>query len=126
MLTPRNATLVLLMSASAVLAQVPAIPREFPADAQSLTADDLRQRLSGKVFKVNTAAGAAWRLQYQAGGSFYINVGSFSDSGKWRTEESKLCSEPQKSPAACNEMRLVGDALYLKRDSGEIIKLEPN
>ncbi len=126
MLTLRFATLALTMSAGAVLAQSPAVPLEFPAEAKPLAADDLRQRVSGKVFRVKTAAGAAWRLQYQAAGSFYINVGSFSDSGKWRIEDSKLCSEPQKSPAACNEMRLAGDALYLKRDSGEIIKFEPN
>ena len=105
------------------LAQAPA---DFPAEAQPLSADALQQRLSGKVFNVKTAAGASWRLQYQAGGFFYINVGSFSDSGKWRVEGSQLCSEPQKSKASCNEMRLAGDALYLKRDSGEIIKLEPN
>lgn len=78
------------------------------------------------MFKVKTAAGGAWRLQYQAGGVFIFNAGGYSDSGKWRIEDSKLCSEPQKSPAACNEMRLAGDALYLKRDSGEIIKFEPN
>ena len=108
------------------LAQAPAPPGEFPADAQPLAAEVLQQRWSGKVFNVKTATGTAWRLQYQAGGAFYINVGNFSDSGKWRVEGSQLCSEPQKSKAACNEMRLTGDLLYLKRDSGEIIKLEPN
>ena len=116
----------LLLSIAAAWSQTPAPPTEFPSDAQALTAEALQQRLSGKVFNVKTAAGATWRLQYQASGNFYINVGNFSDSGKWRVEGSQLCSEPQKTKAACNEMRLASDTLYLKRDSGEIIKLEPN
>ena len=35
-------------------------------------------------------------------------------------------AQPQKTKAACNDMRLAGDALYMKRDSGEIVKFEPN
>ena len=126
MLRPCLVPLALVISVNAVLAQPPAIPLEFPADAKPLAPEELRERVSGKVFKVKTAAGGAWRLQYQAGGVFFFNAGGYSDSGKWRIEDSKLCSEPQKSPAACNEMRLAGDTLYLKRDSGEIIKFEPN
>ena len=126
MLTMRFATLALTMAVGAALAQSPTVPMEFPAEAKPLTADDLHQRVGGKVFRVKTAAGGAWRLQYQAGGFLYFNAGGYSDSGRWRIDGSKLCSELQKSPASCNEMRVAGDALYLKRDSGEIIKFEPN
>ena len=120
------AALALATATTVAQAQAPAAPPDFPADAQPLTADALRQRLSGKVFSAKPAAGAAWRLQYQASGYFYINAGSYSDGGNWRVEGSQLCSEPQKSKAGCNEMRLAGESLYMKRDSGEIIKLEPN
>ena len=113
----------LLASTIAALAQAPA---EFPAEAKNLTADALQQRVAGKVFNVKPVAGPPWRLQFQANGYYFINVGSYSDSGKWRTEDSGLCTAPQKRPASCNEMRLASDALYLKRDSGEIVKFEPN
>ena len=105
---------------------MPTAPADFPAEAKLLTAETLRLRLAGKVFNVKTAGGAAWRLQFQADGYYFINVGNYSDSGKWRTEESGLCTEPQRRPAACNQMRLAGDALYMQRDSGEIVKYEPN
>ena len=117
------AGIALLMSPLAALAQAPA---EFPAEAKSLAADALQQRVAGKVFNVKPAAGPEWRLQFQANGYYFINAGGYSDSGKWRTEDSRLCTAPQKRPASCNEMRLASEALYLKRDSGEIVKLEPN
>lgn len=115
-----------LLTASAAAAAQTAAPAAFPTDAQPLTAEALQQRLSGKVFSVKAAAGTPWRLQYQAGGYFYINAGGFSDSGKWRVEGSQVCWEPQKTKAACNDVRLAGDSLYMKRDSGEIVKFEPN
>lgn len=116
----------LLAATAGALAQAPVAPADFPTEANALNAEALQARLSGKVFGVKTAGGATWRLQFQAGGLYFINVGGYSDSGKWRTEVSNLCTEPQKRPAACNEMRLVGDVLYMKRDSGEIVKFEPN
>jgi hypothetical protein len=101
-------------------------PQDFPADAQPLPADAVKARTTDKVFKVALANGNSWRLEYRANGMFFINVApsGYSDSGKWRPEDSKICSEPQKSKASCNEVRLLGDALYLKRDNGEVIKLE--
>ena len=111
------------MSTIAALAQT---PTDFPAEAKALAADALQQRVAGNVFKVKTAGGAEWRLQFQTNGYYFINVGGYSDSGSWRTEESRLCTAPQRRPAACNEMRLAGDALYMKRESGEVVKFEPN
>lgn len=113
-----------IVLSSAVWAQTGA--PEFPPGASALGTDALRERLAGKVFHVAVANGNTWRLQYQGNGHFYLNVSSgFSDSGKWRTEESRICFEPQKSKAGCNEVRLVGDLIHFKRDSGEIVKLEP-
>ena len=121
------ATVALLACHLAAQAQLPAPPSEFPAEAKALAADVLLQRLTGKVFSVKPAASSAWRLQFQAGGHYFINTANgYSDSGPWRVEESKLCTAPQKSRASCNEMRLVGDTLYLKRDSGEVVRFEPN
>ena len=118
------AALAFVMGLGAAMAQT--APVEFPPNAKPLAAEALTARLAGKVFNVKTAGGATWRLQFQASGVYFINVGGYSDNGKWRAEESGLCTEPQKRPAACNEMRLAIDALYMKRDSGEIVTFEAN
>jgi hypothetical protein len=116
------AVLALITSVDAAAQSAP----QFPDDAKPLTADQLRERLGGKVFHVATAQGTTWRLQYQGGGSFFVDVSNgYRDKGKWRVEESKVCSEPERGKPSCNEVRLVGDLLHLRRDSGEIIKLEP-
>jgi hypothetical protein len=116
-----------LLAASAAVAQTPPAPADFPADAKELTADALRQRVSGKVFRVAVANGNVWRLQFDGNGYYFINVApsNYSDSGKWRVEESALCFEPTKTKAGCNPMRLVGELVYFKRDNGEVVKLEP-
>jgi hypothetical protein len=107
------------------VAQAQTVAPDFPAEARVVGAEALRERLAGKVFHVAVANGNTWRFQYQAGGDYYLNVSSgYSDSGKWRTEESKICFEPQKSKAGCNEVRLVGEMIHFKRDSGEIVKFE--
>jgi hypothetical protein len=117
----------LLAATAGALAQAPVAPAEFPTDAKSLPAEMLQQRIAGKSFGVKPAKGAAWKLQYEAGGSFTLKTASgYEDTGKWRVEGSQLCTEPSKTRAACNDMRLVGDALFMKRDSGEIVKFEPN
>ena len=116
---------------SAVLsasAQAPAGPQEFPAEAQPIAAEALAARFAGRVFKVAHANGSTWRLQYDSSGFYYVNISpsGFSDSGKWRVEGGKICTVPQKSPASCNEVRAVGEVLYVKREAnGEVIKLEP-
>jgi hypothetical protein len=107
-------------------ASAPAAAPGFPPDAKPLPADALRERVAGKVFHVALASGTSWRLQYQSSGFYYINTSAgHSDSGKWRIEGLKLCHDPQRTKAACNDVRLVGDLIYLQRDSGEIVKFEP-
>ena len=118
--------LALLTAATAARAQAPVAPADFPPDAKPLNAEALQARITGKVFGVKPAAGSAWRLQFQSSGFYFIDAGNFRDNGKWRIEESRLCTAPQTRPAACNEMRLAGEVLYMKRDSGEIVKFEPN
>ncbi len=61
-------------------------------------------------------------------GDYFVNIApsGFSDSGKWRIEESKICTEPQKTAASCNEVRTLGEALVVKRAAnGEVIRLDP-
>lgn len=115
------AFIAMFAAASALAQQAP----DFAPDAKPLGADALRERVSGKVFHVVVARGPAWRLQLRDDGWFFLNAGNYADSGKWRIEESNLCWEPQRTKASCNEMRLLGELVHMKRDNGEIVKLEP-
>lgn len=121
------AALLWVASASALAqASAPAAAPDFPPDGKPLSADALRVRLGDKVFHVALADGSSWRLQYRSSGQFFVNTSSgFADTGKWWVEDSKLCSERSRTKPSCNEVRLVGDLIYLRRDSGEIIKFEP-
>ena len=87
-------------------------------------AAELKPLIAGKVFSVKTST-STWRLQINDNGYFFINIGSFSDTGTWTVEDGKWCSKPKKSNASCNEMRLSGGSLFMKRDSGEIVLFSP-
>lgn len=117
---------LLLISAAAMAfainatAQTPA----FPDGAEPLTQAALREALAGKVFSITPAKGPTWRWEFKANGYFFLNVGSFSDSGKWSTKESSVCQDTGKN-TGCNEMRQKDGMLHLKRDNGEIVTLKP-
>jgi hypothetical protein len=116
----------LFLLTAAALAQAPAVPVEFPPEAQALSAQALQAHLTGKEFHVPLADGSWWRLQFQSGGIWAITTNrGHKNDGTWHVEGSQMCSEPKKARASCNEMRLLGDSLYLKRDSGEVVKFEP-
>lgn len=110
-----------LMAALPAFAQP--MPSEFPEGATPLSGDALKEALSGKVYAVKPTSGSTWRWQLNANGYFFINIGNFSDSGKWSTKDSTLCSEGKQIKASCNEVRALGNELYLKRDSGEVVKM---
>jgi len=109
--------------ATPVFAQTP--QADFPVDAAPLKASELQDRLSGKVYSVKPADGAVWRWEFKSGGTFFITIGRYSDSGKWSIEDSKVCSEGRKIAASCNEIRQRDGVLMLKRDSGEIVEMSP-
>lgn len=112
----------------AALAQntAPNFPTEFPPGAAELSADDLKTRLAGKVFRVTRADGNHWRLQFNTLGYYFVNTTSgFADDGRWRTDGSKLCNEARRGTSGCSDVRLVGDQLYLKRAvNGEVVRYE--
>lgn len=113
-------------AAKALLAATPALASAFPEGSTAPTADELRQRLVGKTFDVKLASGVGWRLEYKDNGFFFIDTtNGFRDSGPWRTEDGRLCSQGRQINPSCNEMRVSGGALLLKRDSGEIVEFKP-
>jgi hypothetical protein len=105
------------------LAQTATFPTEFPPDAVTPSADELRSRLAGQVFRAVPADGNGWRVQFQANGFAYIDTDRGArDSGKWRTEDGRLCNDWQRFGSACDEVRFVGEVLHLKRSrNGEVV-----
>ena len=111
---------VAMVFSASVIAQTAA----YPEGAELLTQEALRTALAEKVFSISPAKGPTWRWQFNDNGYFFINVGHYSDTGKWSTKESSVCIESRKN-SGCNEIRRKDNVLYLKRDSGEIVALEP-
>ena len=104
-----------------------AIPTTFPEGAIPATAEQLKARLTDRVLGARMTNGDDWRFEYKSNGYFFLNTGrGYADTGKWRVEEGRVCAEMQKSGAACSEMRILNDVLYLKRASnGEVVALHP-
>lgn len=97
--------------------------QEFPSGAVPLSAVDLQKRMAGKVFDVKIAKGGDWRFELKENGYFFLNTsGGYSDAGEWKAEDGKLCTSPRKGRSACNEMRADGEALFMKRDNGDIVQ----
>ncbi|MDQ2736175.1 MAG: hypothetical protein M3Y55_14575 [Pseudomonadota bacterium] len=121
-LSPLVASLALLLLPLCTVAQS-ALRTDFPDDATPSSADALRARISGKVFHVALADGSSWRIAYKANGYAFLDVsGGFRDTGTWRVEDGRLCSEWRKATGGCGEARLKGDSFYLKRTSnGEVV-----
>ena len=107
----------------AIAAAQAAFPTEWPNGAQPLSPEALRQQLVGKTFVAKSLTSPPVRTQYQER-YVYINIGSTSDSGTWRTEGSAVCIERRTLRPACSEIKAVGEALYVKRaNNGEIMAM---
>jgi hypothetical protein len=98
--------------------------QDFPEPNSAPSAADLKSLVSGQVFTVAVTDGTTWRWQFNGNGYYYINISNgFSDTGEWRVEDGKLCTKGKRIPASCNDVRLSGEKLLLKRDNGEIVHL---
>lgn len=95
----------------------------FPDGCASPSAADIQQRLSGKAFDIKIADGSTWHVQYGNNGDYdFKSSKGFADHGNWQAEDGKVCSKGSKMPYSCNEVRMKGTDVYLKRDNGEIIQ----
>jgi len=105
---------------------LPLRAQTFDEAAAAPAANEIKTILAGNVFNVNIADGTSWRLQFNKNGYYYINTSTgYPDDGKWRTEDGKLCVEPRRTAAACNEARVSQGLLVIKRLSGEIVVYRP-
>ncbi len=49
-----------------------------------------------------------------------------SDVGTWRTEDARVCLEDFRTiTGGCNEMRLAGSDICLRRSNGQVVKAVP-
>lgn len=113
----------LLLVPTCVLAQG-AMPTEFPSDAAAVNGEALRAQLAGKVFNVQPAQGASWRLDYRANGYQFLETSAgYRDTGTWSVDGDKICSHLQKLGPSCSETRVKDGVIYLKRVSnGEVVR----
>lgn len=114
--------------AQVVTAPVPSgsgAPMDFPPDAVPLSAEAVSKKVSGTTFDTQLHNGTRVRLEYKANGYLFLNAPSFANSGPWRAEEGRICSQMKNAAASCNEVRERGQQLYVKRDNGEVIALTP-
>jgi hypothetical protein len=95
----------------------------FPDGATPPSAAEIQQHINGKAFDIKLADGSTWHVQYGNSGDYdFKSSQGFADHGSWSAEDGKICSKGAKIPYSCNEVRMKGDDMYLKRDSGEIIQ----
>jgi hypothetical protein len=98
----------------------------FPPNVTTPTAQELSALLSGKSFRATYADGTPVRAKYGADGGLSANAPGFYDTGRWKAEDGKLCGSLRKIGAFCNDVRLGTGAFYLRRNSGEIVRYEPD
>lgn len=123
-------TLAALIPLACAMAQAqsatPTNPTEFPADATTLSADELRAQLISGVYDAKLANGDTWRLEYKDNGYYFVNTGSgYNDSGTWSIVDGKLCGKRTKSEFGCTEIRAQVEkkTLHMKRANGDVIAL---
>jgi hypothetical protein len=110
---------------TAPVASTSGAPMDFPPDAVPLSAEAVSKKVSGTVFDTQLHNGTRVRLEYKANGYLFVNAPGFANSGPWRAEESRVCSQMRNDAASCNEVRERGRQMYVKRDNGEVIALTP-
>lgn len=98
----------------------------FPSNLTTPTAQELSALLSGKSFRATYADGTPVRAKYGADGGLSANAPGFYDTGRWKAEDGKLCGSLRKIGDFCNDVRLDARGFYLRRNSGEIVRYEPD
>ena len=122
--TLHRALLGLSLLACGVQAQ-PVMPTEFPDGAVPMAPEDLSARIGGKVHRIKFFDGSAARIDYKTNGYVFLDMSSgFRDSGNWRVDGTKLCTEWRQVKSSCSEARLKDETVYVKRVvNGEIVSL---
>lgn len=99
---------------------------EFPEGVRMPTAQEVQELLADKNYQATLPNGNVWRVDYKANGYLFFFSGGFTDSGKWRAEDGRMCFELSKSGSGCNELRIAEEgSFYVKRLNGDVLKYVP-
>ena len=119
-----------LLAAAAVLAACASGPppaTDFPPGARAPATGEITSLLRGKSFTLANPNGSTTRVDHadDASGSLVAYFGGRSDSGTWRAEDGRVCYQFKTIPSACNDLRVAGKDVYLKRSNGQVVQLVP-
>ena len=96
---------------------------DFPAGARAPAAAEITNLVKGKSF--NLASGGVRTDYGAAGNDITVYFSGRSDKGTWRAEDGRICFDYTTIPSACNDVRLIGNDIYLKRSNGQVTQLLP-
>lgn len=116
---------VALAALLAACASGPPPASEFPAGAKAPSAAEVTALLKGKSFDLSGPGGV--RTDYaKEGNAITVYFSGRSDVGTWRAEDGRVCMENFRAiQGACNDVRMIGSDIYVKRSNGQVVKLSP-
>lgn len=115
---------VLSAALLAACASGPPPATEFPAGAKAPSAAEVTNLLKGKSFDFSGPDGI--RTDYaKEGNAITVYFSGRSDVGTWRAEDGRVCYQFKTIPSACNDLRVAGKDVYLKRSNGQVVQLVP-
>jgi hypothetical protein len=98
-----------------------------PEGATTPDAADVKKWFDDRTYKVRFADGTDLRLEYKANGYYWVNTSrGFNSSGTWEAKDGQVCTQLKGRDRSCNDVRMHAGSLYLKRDTGEIVRFDPN
>ena len=106
-----------------ILATTSALADEFPDGVRTPAAAEVTTLMAGKTWIMSPRRGGNLQLEHAADGGMLAFVGGKSDTGTWRSEDGKVCYEFRVFTSACNDVRLLGEDVYFRRSSGEVVKM---
>ena len=97
---------------------------EFPASFLVPTAQELTAHVAGKTARGTHANGAAVQSVYGTDGTLTATAPGFNETGRWRSEDGKICGSLPKIGEFCNDARFDAGVLHMRRTNGEIVRYD--
>jgi hypothetical protein len=97
----------------------------FPDGAVAVDTAELQLAMSGKSYMSGALPdGPPWKIAFKPNGKFVFYAGSWSDTGKWSTNKSEVCSDAIGAKSWCNDIRMQGDVLLLKSNKKGVVPMK--
>lgn len=97
--------------------------RDFPPGARVPSVAELTTLFRGKTTTTESSTAGTIRADYAADSNqLKIFSRGRADTGIWRADESgKVCFEFKTFQSTCNDVRMVGQEVYIRRANGEVV-----